>query len=191
MHDWLRTVTVGQQDDGFVPMAVFKAVGPLTIRFALASGQGGARTLEIGTTLAFAGARPQVQLNAFSSAIPAVPTQPDSRGVTRGTWRGNVSGCTFVLCASRGTDCWRDRTFAIHSPSVGFELCAGAPLLTWSASERNAVDGLDGQHAHHQCRLGVLRRRVPVSTCVCDRLLAVSLIGSRSPNFVLDAIRLF
>lgn len=90
MHDWVRNITVGQQDAGYVPMAVFKAVGALTIRFALASGQGGARTLEIGTTLAFAGARPQVQVNSWTSAIPALPTQPDSRGVTRGTWRGNV-----------------------------------------------------------------------------------------------------
>lgn len=55
MHAWLVTYTVGSQGIGYFPMAVFKDVGPVTVRFALASGQGGARTLEIGTTLAFAG----------------------------------------------------------------------------------------------------------------------------------------
>lgn len=72
-------------------MAIFQDIGAVTIRFALASGQGGARTLRIGTTLAFAGARPVVTCGTWTSAVPAIPTQPDSRGVTRGTWRGNVS----------------------------------------------------------------------------------------------------
>lgn len=92
MHIWGPvTYTVGSQAIGYFPMAAFKDVGAVTVRFALASGQGGARTLRIGTTLAFAGGRPQVTVNTWTSAIPAAPTEPDSRGVTRGTWRGNVS----------------------------------------------------------------------------------------------------
>lgn len=79
MHSWGPvTYTVGSQAIGYFPMAAFKEVGAVTIRFALASAQGtpfypqsigdqrerrltnllligGARTLEIGTTLAFAG----------------------------------------------------------------------------------------------------------------------------------------
>lgn len=55
MHDWLRTFTVGQQDIGYFPMAIFKDIGPATVRFGLTSSQLGARTLEIGVTLAFAG----------------------------------------------------------------------------------------------------------------------------------------
>lgn len=89
MHDWVRTYTAGKDDIYYFPMAVFKAVGPATIRFALQSGQGGARTLEIATTLAFAGGRPKVTVNDWSGPSPAAPSQPDSRGVTRGTWRGN------------------------------------------------------------------------------------------------------
>ncbi|EEB91410.1 hypothetical protein MPER_10230, partial [Moniliophthora perniciosa FA553] len=34
-------------------------------------------------------ARPQVKVNGWDSEIPSPPEQPDSRGVTRGTWRGN------------------------------------------------------------------------------------------------------
>ncbi|KAF5348362.1 hypothetical protein D9758_010904 [Tetrapyrgos nigripes] len=82
------TFTVGQAVSSF-PMAIFQAVGSVTIHFTLSSSQGGARTLDIFTTLAFAGARPQITLNSFTGAIPAIPNQPDSRGVTRGTWRGN------------------------------------------------------------------------------------------------------
>ncbi|KAK7451096.1 hypothetical protein VKT23_012772 [Stygiomarasmius scandens] len=90
MHIWGPvTYTVGQQGIGFFPMAIFKDIGAVTIRFALASGQGGARTLDIGTTLAFAGGRPQVSVNGWTGPAPPAPSQPDSRGVTRGTWRGN------------------------------------------------------------------------------------------------------
>ncbi|PPR02269.1 hypothetical protein CVT24_011618 [Panaeolus cyanescens] len=64
-------------------------IGPVTLRFTLNSNQGGARTLQIATTLAFAGGRPQVVVNNWTGPAPAAPSQPDSRGVTRGTWRGN------------------------------------------------------------------------------------------------------
>ena len=78
-------------------MALFKAVGAATIQFTLTASQTGARTLKIGTTLAFASGRPQVTVNSWTSAAPAAPTQPDSRGVTRGTWRGNVSRHVWAL----------------------------------------------------------------------------------------------
>lgn len=85
------TYTVGSSPSAF-PMAIFKAIGAVTVKFTLTSAQTGARTLKIGTTLAFAGGRPQVKVNSWTSAAPAAPSQPDSRGVTRGTYRGNVSG---------------------------------------------------------------------------------------------------
>ncbi|KAF6757782.1 rhamnogalacturonase B, partial [Ephemerocybe angulata] len=82
------TFTVGNSIDSF-PLAAFKAIGAVTIKFNLSSSQIGARTLEIGTTLAFAGGRPQVKVNNWSGPNPAAPSQPNSRGITRGTWRGN------------------------------------------------------------------------------------------------------
>ena len=89
MHEWARTVTISQ-GTGYFPMAAFKDIAPVTISATLTSSQLGARTLVIATTSAFAGGRPQVQVNSWSGSIPAASTQPDSRGVTRGTWRGNV-----------------------------------------------------------------------------------------------------
>lgn len=40
MHSWGPvTYTVGQQAIGYFPMAIFKAIGPVTVRFGLQSGQ--------------------------------------------------------------------------------------------------------------------------------------------------------
>ncbi|EAU81474.2 rhamnogalacturonase B [Coprinopsis cinerea okayama7 len=94
------TFNVGDSIGNF-PMALFKAIGPVTIRFNLNSNQLGARTLEIGTTLAFAGGRPQVRVNNWNGPNPPAPSQPNSRGVTRGTWRGNNT--RYVVNIPAGT----------------------------------------------------------------------------------------
>ncbi|KAJ8519003.1 hypothetical protein ONZ45_g3996 [Pleurotus djamor] len=101
------TFTIGSSSTSDFPMAQFKAVcgsqplatslrakllmkvnNPTTIRWSASSSQIGARTLRIRTTEAFAGGRPQVTVNSWTSNAPAAPTAVDSRGVTRGTWRG-------------------------------------------------------------------------------------------------------
>uniref|UniRef100_A0A0W0G986 rhamnogalacturonan endolyase n=1 Tax=Moniliophthora roreri TaxID=221103 RepID=A0A0W0G986_MONRR len=97
MSSWgPKTFTVGDAVSQF-PMAIFKDIGGVTINFSLSSSQIGARTLEIHTTLAFAGGRPVVTVNNWTSSTPAVPSQPDSRGVTRGTWRGNNIAYTYSI----------------------------------------------------------------------------------------------
>ncbi|KAK7040018.1 polysaccharide lyase family 4 protein [Favolaschia claudopus] len=98
MHSWGPiTYTVGSSSLSSFPMAIFKAIGAVTIRSTLQSSQIGARTLKIATTLAFAGGRPVVTVNSWTSAVPAVPTQPDSRGVTRGVYRGNNIEYTYAI----------------------------------------------------------------------------------------------
>ncbi|KAH7063647.1 putative rhamnogalacturonate lyase A [Macrophomina phaseolina] len=90
MADWGPvTYTVGSSSDSSVPMALFKDVNdPLTISFTLTSSQAtGAATLRVGTTLSFAGGRPSVTVNDYSDSA-AAPTKIDSRGVTRGAYRG-------------------------------------------------------------------------------------------------------
>lgn len=46
--------------------------------------------------MSFAGGRPQATINGYVCAAPAAPTTIDSRGVTRGSYRGygNVYDCT-------------------------------------------------------------------------------------------------
>jgi rhamnogalacturonan endolyase len=80
------TYTVGTSKLDSVPMAIIKDNNPLTIKFTSTSTA--AATLRIGTTLSFAGCRPAVVVNKFSAATPTAPTKIDSRGLTRGAYRG-------------------------------------------------------------------------------------------------------
>lgn len=83
------TYTVGSSALTDFPMALFKSVNdPVTIKFTLSSAPSGTATLRIATTLSFAGARPQAVINSYTGAAPAAPTKIDSRGVTRGAYRG-------------------------------------------------------------------------------------------------------
>ncbi|KAI1333627.1 rhamnogalacturonase [Xylariaceae sp. FL0016] len=82
------TYTVGSSSVGQFPMALFQTVNnPVTIKFTLASAPGAA-TLRIATTLSFAGSRPQAVVNSWTGPSPSAPTKIDSRGVTRGAYRG-------------------------------------------------------------------------------------------------------
>lgn len=81
------TYTVGTSALTDVPMALFKDVNnPLTIKFT--STTTAAATLRIGTTLAFSNGRPQATINSYTGAAPDSPVKVDSRGVTRGAYRG-------------------------------------------------------------------------------------------------------
>lgn len=80
------TYTVGSSSLNDVPMALVKGLDPFTIKFSSTSTA--AATLRVGTTLSFAGCRPSVTVNSFSAKVPAAPTKIDSRGLTRGAYRG-------------------------------------------------------------------------------------------------------
>ena len=60
-----------------------------------------AMTLRIGLTRSGAGGRPIISVNggSFSSA-PAAPSEPSSRGVTTGNWRGNNVMFTYAISTS-------------------------------------------------------------------------------------------
>ncbi|KAK4211923.1 polysaccharide lyase [Rhypophila decipiens] len=83
------TYTVGSSSLYDFPMAIFQSVNnPVTIRFNLPNAPGAA-TLRIATTLSFAGSRPQARVNNWTGPAPSAPPKIDSRGVTRGAYRGN------------------------------------------------------------------------------------------------------
>jgi rhamnogalacturonan endolyase len=80
------------------PMAIFKDVNNgQKITFSLSSAIGSTATLRIATTLSFAGGRPQATVNSYTCTAPAAPTTIDSRGVTRGAYRGwgDVYDCSI------------------------------------------------------------------------------------------------
>ncbi|PVF96908.1 hypothetical protein CPB86DRAFT_775568 [Serendipita vermifera] len=90
MSSWsAKTYTVGSTSLSGFPMAQIKDYNnPTTIKFTLTSAQTGAATLRIATTLSYAGGRPQVTVNGWAGPSPGAPTDINSRGFTRGTYRG-------------------------------------------------------------------------------------------------------
>ncbi|KAJ7105834.1 rhamnogalacturonase B [Mycena epipterygia] len=123
------TFTVGSAVST-LPMAIFQAIDPLTIKTTLTSSQIGARTLAIATTLAFAGGRPVVSIGSFTSAVPPAPNQPDSRGVTRGTWRGNNILYNYPIPAGVLVAGTNTITISVASGSSGAEfLYVAIPLF--------------------------------------------------------------
>jgi rhamnogalacturonan endolyase len=74
--------------------------GTLTVRFNLRQSQIVPLTLRIGITDAYAGGRPKPQVNGWVPANPPASTQPKTRSLTVGTYRGNNTMYTFDIPAS-------------------------------------------------------------------------------------------
>jgi rhamnogalacturonan endolyase len=74
--------------------------GAVNVRFNLTAAQVVASStyqLRVGITAAYSNARPQVTVNGWTSAVPTASTQPDSRSLTIGTYRGNNAMFTFAV----------------------------------------------------------------------------------------------
>ncbi|KAL3438792.1 galactose mutarotase-like domain-containing protein [Aspergillus tetrazonus] len=100
MADWSPTpFIVDTNSDSDFPMALFKDVNNnFEIQFTLDEvPDTDTITIRIATTLAFASGRPQLTLNDDECDAPEAPTKIDSRGVTRGAYRGygEVYTCEF------------------------------------------------------------------------------------------------
>lgn len=74
--------------------------GTLTIKFNLTKSQIADYQLRLGITAAFAGGRPKPQINGWIPANPAASTQPSTRTLTVGTYRGNNTMYTFNVPAA-------------------------------------------------------------------------------------------
>lgn len=122
MGSWGGTFTVGQSSSGDFPMALFSKVGgSVKVNFNLASNQVQDLILRVGTTLSFKGGRPSVAIGSWTGKDPGAPvsyveadlqhlrleanlgniqTLIDSRGVTRGAYRGYGEVYTWTVPAS-------------------------------------------------------------------------------------------
>jgi rhamnogalacturonan endolyase len=93
--------TVGSSPAANFPAYQFKDVNnPTTVHFTLSSSEVAAHTVRIGITAAYAGGRPQITVNSWTSAAPSPSSQPDSRSLTIGTYRGNNTLYTYSVPAS-------------------------------------------------------------------------------------------
>jgi rhamnogalacturonan endolyase len=88
--------------DALFPAVLFRAANtPQTVTFNLTAAQVASHTLRIGITAAYAGGRPAIAVNGWTPAqAPSASTQPHSRSVTIGTYRGNNTTYTYAVPAS-------------------------------------------------------------------------------------------
>lgn len=93
--------TVASNAPGSWPCYMFRDVNDgCKITFSLTSAQVAAHTVRIGITAANSGGRPQIQVNSWTSPGPSASTQPNSRILTIGTYRGNNTTYTYSVPAS-------------------------------------------------------------------------------------------
>ncbi|KAI5837618.1 Rhamnogalacturonase B, N-terminal-domain-containing protein [Morchella snyderi] len=59
-----------------------------------------AKTVRIGITEGFAGGRPTIAVNSWTSSLPSASTQGSTRSLTVGTYRGNNAMFTYTVPAS-------------------------------------------------------------------------------------------
>ncbi|MBU6310106.1 MAG: hypothetical protein KJS77_10215, partial [Planctomycetes bacterium] len=105
MDNWagLPNFVVGTNTDAQFPMAQFMGVNnSRRFTFTLSAAQVQSLTFRVGITLGFSGARPKITVNsgqsyAWTSGNPTASADLNSRGVTRGTWRGTNQLYTFSI----------------------------------------------------------------------------------------------
>lgn len=101
---WTGNVVIGSgSETSAFPCYIWKDVNSgLLVYFKLTAAQAAAaHTLRIGVTTAYANGRPQVVVNdTWTSAIPSPPTQPSTRSLTNGSYRGNNYTFTYSVPAS-------------------------------------------------------------------------------------------
>jgi rhamnogalacturonan endolyase len=96
------TYTIGSSSASSFPCYQWKDVnGSQNVSFALTAAQAAAaHTLRIGITIAYANARPVVTMNSWTSAVPSPSTQPSTRSLTVGSYRGNNTTFTYSIPAT-------------------------------------------------------------------------------------------
>ncbi|MFM9634214.1 MULTISPECIES: rhamnogalacturonan lyase B N-terminal domain-containing protein [Streptomyces] len=100
---WTGNVTLGGGDAAAsFPAYMWKEVNDgVQVFFRLTKEQAAAaHTLRVGVTDAFAGGRPRVTVNDWVSPVPAAPSQPSTRSLTTGSYRGNNHVFTFNVPAT-------------------------------------------------------------------------------------------
>lgn len=91
---------IGTDSVSDFPCVQFRGTNsPAVITFNLTPNQVTNLTLRIGTTVSYISARPQVTVNKWKSWIPRAPSQPKTRTITVGTYRGNNTTYTYPIPA--------------------------------------------------------------------------------------------
>jgi rhamnogalacturonan endolyase len=132
MANWgPTTYTVGTSSTADFPAYQWAGVNnPTTVLFGLSASQIAARTVRIGLSAAYNNGRPQISVNNWTSSIPSPSSQPKSRSLTIGTYRGNEALFTYQVPATAfvtGTNTMKisivsgDTGTTFLSPGVSFD----------------------------------------------------------------------
>ncbi|MER6349409.1 rhamnogalacturonan lyase B N-terminal domain-containing protein [Streptomyces sp. NPDC001595] len=137
---WTGDVVIGSgTETSAFPCYLWKDVNSgIVVHFKLTAAQAAAaHILRIGVTTAYANGRPQVVVNdTWTSAIPAPPTQPSTRSLTNGSYRGNNHTFTYSVPASAWlTDTSRYNTLRIN-------VVSGSGTTSY-LSAGTAIDAID------------------------------------------------
>lgn len=137
---WTGNVVIGSgTETSAFPCYIWKDVNSgLLVYFKLTAAQAAAaHTLRIGVTTAYANGRPQVVVNnTWTSAIPSPPTQPTTRSLTNGSYRGNNNTFTYSVPASA----WLTDTSQYNVLKINVVSGSGT---TSYLSAGTAIDALD------------------------------------------------
>ncbi|KPI18415.1 Rhamnogalacturonase B [Actinobacteria bacterium OK074] len=137
---WTGNVVIGSgSETSAFPCYLWKDVNSgIIVYFKLTAAQAAAaHTLRIGVTTAYANGRPQVVVNdTWTSAVPSPPTQPSTRSLTVGSYRGNNYTFSYSVPASA----WLTDTSAYNTLKIYVASGSGS---TSYLSAGTSVDALD------------------------------------------------
>ncbi|MGI5459040.1 rhamnogalacturonan lyase B N-terminal domain-containing protein [Streptomyces sp. CA-249302] len=137
---WTGNVVVGSgSETSAFPCYLWKDVNSgIIVYFKLTAAQAAAaHTLRIGVTTAYANGRPQVVVNdTWTSAVPSPPTQPSTRSLTVGSYRGNNYTFTYSVPASA----WLTDTSAYNTLKIYVASGSGTTSFLSAGTSVDAID---------------------------------------------------
>jgi rhamnogalacturonan endolyase len=137
---WTGNVVIGSgTETSAFPCYLWKDVNSgIVVHFKLTAAQAAAaHTLRIGVTTAYANGRPQVVVNdTWTSAVPSPPTQPSTRSLTVGSYRGNNHTFTYSVPASA----WLTDTGAYNTLKIYVVSGSGTTSYLSAGTSIDAID---------------------------------------------------
>jgi len=137
---WTGNVVIGSgTETSAFPCYLWKDVNSgLIVYFKLTAAQlAAAHTLRIGVTTAYANGRPQVVVNdTWTSAVPSPPTQPSTRSLTVGSYRGNNYTFTYSVPASA----WLTDSGAYNTLKIYVASGSGSTSFLSAGTSVDAID---------------------------------------------------
>ncbi|MFK0105979.1 rhamnogalacturonan lyase B N-terminal domain-containing protein [Streptomyces sp. NPDC091217] len=137
---WTGNVVIGSgTETSSFPCYLWKDVNSgIIVYFKLTAAQAAAaHALRIGVTTAYANGRPQVVVNdTWTSAVPAAPTQPSTRSLTVGSYRGNNNTFTYSVPASA----WLTDTSSYNTLKIYVASGSGTTSFLSAGTSIDAID---------------------------------------------------